>query len=230
MGIDLGDQILLRNTDMETLTLTVSGIYDNYIDNYCIVSPDTIEAQWERVPEEQMAFVQVKDKSEVHAVSALVTDLDCVLNVSISEDMAEMVGNMMAALDLVVLVAVLSAALLAIIVLYNLTNININERIREIATIKVLGFNAMETASYVFKENMVLTVAGSVFGLGLGRLLLEFIMTQVKVDMVWFRAVLTPTSCVLAVALTLLSAVAVEFIFYFKLEKINMAEALKSVE
>jgi putative ABC transport system permease protein len=94
----------------------------------------------------------------------------------------------------------------------------------------VLGFNASETASYVFKENMVLTVAGSVFGLVLGWLLLEFVMSQVKIDMVWFRTVLTPASCVLAVVITLLSAVAVEFIFYFKLEKINMAEALKSVE
>ena len=122
------------------------------------------------------------------------------------------------------------AALLAVIVLYNLTNININERIREIATIKVLGFNAGETASYVFKENMVLTVAGSIFGLGLGRLLLGFIMMQVKIDMVWFRTVLTPASCALAVVITLLSAVVVEFVFYFKLEKINMAEALKSVE
>jgi putative ABC transport system permease protein len=215
---------------MDVLELTVSGIYDNYIDNYCIVSPETIAAQWGETPKQQMAFVSVRDGNEIHAVSAAVTDLDCVLNVSISEDMANMVGNMMAALDLVVMVAVLSAALLAVIVLYNLTNININERIREIATIKVLGFNAGEPASYVFKENMVLTVAGSIFGLGLGRLLLEFIMMQVKIDMVWFRTVLTPTSCILAVVLTLLSAVMVEFMFYFKLEKINMAEALKSVE
>jgi putative ABC transport system permease protein len=125
---------------------------------------------------------------------------------------------------------VFCAGLLAAVVLYNLTNININERIREIATIKVLGFNASETGAYVFKENMVLTVAGSIFGLGLGRLLLEFIMLQIKIDMVWFRAVLTVKSCALAVVITLLSAVVVEFLFYFKLEKINMAEALKSVE
>ena len=230
MGIQVGDMVTIRSADLEEMELEVSGIYDNYIDNYCIVSPDTIEKQWGELPEKQMAFVSISEGNEIHAVTAAVTDLDCVLNVSISEDMANMVGNMMAALDLVVLVAVLSAALLAVIVLYNLTNININERIREIATIKVLGFNAGETAAYVFKENMVLTVAGSIFGLGLGRLLLEFIMLQVKIDMVWFRTVLTPTSCILSVMLTLLSAVMVEFVFYFKLQKINMAEALKSVE
>ena len=116
------------------------------------------------------------------------------------------------------------------IVLYNLTNININERIREIATIKVLGFNASETAAYVFKENLSLTVIGSLVGLLMGKLLLLFVIDQIKIDMVWFQAMTTPASYGLSLALTLLSAIVVDFIFYFKLEKINMAEALKSVE
>ena len=141
-----------------------------------------------------------------------------------------MVENMMDALDLVIVLVVFCAGLLAVTVLYNLTNININERIREIATIKVLGFNASETASYIFKENMVLTVAGSIFGMGLGYLLLVFVMTQVKIDMVWFKAMVLPASYVYSVALTIVSAMAVNFIFYFKLQNINMAEALKSVE
>ena len=129
-----------------------------------------------------------------------------------------------------IVLVVFCAGLLAVTVLYNLTNININERIREIATIKVLGFNASETASYIFKENMVLTVAGSIFGMGLGYLLLVFVMTQVKIDMVWFKAMVLPASYVYSVALTIVSAMAVNFIFYFKLQNINMAEALKSVE
>ena len=153
-----------------------------------------------------------------------------VMNVSVSDDLALMVSNMMEALDLVVLVAVFCAALLAAIVLYNLTNININERIREIATIKVLGFNASETAAYVFKENLSLSAIGSLFGLVLGYLLLLFVMTQIKIDMVWFKALVFPQTYVISVALTMLSACVVDFIFYFKLDKINMAEALKSVE
>ena len=120
--------------------------------------------------------------------------------------------------------------MLAVTVLYNLTNININERIREIATIKVLGFNASETAAYVFKENLSLTVIGAGFGLGLGYLLLIFVMSQIKIDMVWFKALIMSQSYVWSVALTLLAACIVNFVFYFKLEKINMAEALKSVE
>ena len=152
------------------------------------------------------------------------------MNVAVSEDLADMVGSMMDALDLVVWVIVFCAGLLAAIVLYNLTNININERIREIATIKVLGFNAGETAAYVFKENLSLSAIGSVVGLGLGYLLLLFVMDQIKIDMVWFKALITPASYVWSIALTMLSACAVDFIFYFKLDKINMAEALKSVE
>ena len=141
-----------------------------------------------------------------------------------------MVGSMMTALDNVVWVIVFCAGALAAIVLYNLTNININERIREIATIKVLGFNARETAMYVFKENLALTVIGSVLGLGLGYLMLLFVMSQIRIDMVYFKALVMPMSYVISVIMTILSACIVCFIFYFKLDKINMAEALKSVE
>ena len=94
----------------------------------------------------------------------------------------------------------------------------------------MLGFNASETAAYVFKENMALTVIGSLLGLAFGRLLLLFVMSQIKIDFVWFKAIANPISYVWSLSLTLLSAVIVDFIFYFKLEKINMAEALKSVE
>jgi len=230
LGIEVGAQVTMRNADMETLKLTVSGIYDNHVYNYSIVSPGTIQSQWKKAPEEQMAFIKVPVGISVHTVSAEITGMSQVMNVSVSDDMASMVGGMMDALDLVVVVIVFCAGLLAVIVLYNLTNININERIREIATIKVLGFNASETASYVFKENMVLTVVGAGLGLFLGKLLLLFVMTQIKIDMVWFKAMVMPASYVWAIVLTLLSAVVVDLIFYFKLQKINMAEALKSVE
>lgn len=230
MGIRVGDQVLVRNADMEQMELTVSGIYDNHVDNYAIVTPKTVESQWNKTPEKQMALVQVKDGQDVYETGAVIMDLSGVQNVAISKDFAEMVGSMMEALDLVVWVIVVCAGLLAIIVLYNLTNININERIREIATIKVLGFNASETAAYVFKENLSLTVIGTGFGLGLGYLLLIFVISQIKIDMVWFKALALWPSYAWSVVLTILSAFIVNFVFYFKLDKINMAEALKSVE
>lgn len=230
MGIDVGDTVILRDAELRQLELTVSGIYDNYVYNYAIVAPETVEERWGQTPEQQMAFVKVREGQDVHILGAQISDLSNVMNVSISADLADMVKNMMDALDLVVILIVFCAGLLAVTVLYNLTNININERIREIATIKVLGFNAGETAAYVFKENMTLTVAGSLLGLALGKLLLIFVMSQIKIDMVWFKAIAEPMSYVWSLALTLLSAIAVDFIFFFKLEKINMAEALKSVE
>ena len=152
------------------------------------------------------------------------------MSISVSEDLADMVNSMMDALDMVVAVIIVSAGLLAAIVLYNLTNININERIREIATIKVLGFNSKETSAYVFKENILLTVLGAAGGLVLGKYFLDFVMSQVKIDMVWFATRLAVPSYIYAVVLTLLCAAAVDFIFHKKLETINMAEALKSVE
>ena len=230
LDIRVGDEITMRDSDMNLLELTVSGIYDNYVDNYAVIAPETYEAQLGAAAQLQMAFVKAAEGEDPYALSADISGEDHVLNVSVSEDMADMVNNMMTALDSVVWVAVLCAGLLAIIVLYNLTNININERIREIATIKVLGFRAGETAMYVFKENLALTVIGTVFGLGLGYLLLAFVMSNIKIDLVWFKTVVTPGSYVRSALLTMLSAIIVDIIFYFKLDKINMAEALKSVE
>ena len=230
LGIRQGDEVILRNSDLEELRLTVSAIYDNHVYNYAIVSPETITEQWGREPEYQMAFICVKDGADVHALGAAISDLSFVMNVAVSEDLAATVGRMMEALDLVVWVIVFCAGLLAVTVLYNLTNININERIREIATIKVLGFNASETAAYVFKENLALTVVGTLLGLVFGKLLLIFVMSQIKIDMVWFTVLTEPVSYLWSIGLTLLSALVVDFVFYFRLDKINMAEALKSVE
>lgn len=230
MGISVGDQITIRNADMQRMNLTVSGIYDNHVNNYAIIIPETIEAQLGYSPEIQMALVKAAEEQDIYSLSAVITDMNNVMNVSVSADLADMVGNMMEALDLVVIVVVFCAGLLAAIVLYNLTNINITERIREIATIKVLGFNSRETGAYVFKENLSLTAIGSVLGLGLGYLLLIFVMSQIKIDMVWFKSMVMPQSYLWAIGLTMLAACIVDFVFYFKLEKINMAEALKSVE
>ena len=230
MGIRVGDSLQLRNSDLQTMELTVSGIYDNHLYNYAIVHPESISRQWGEPAPEQMAFVKLAEGQDVYSLSAEISEFSDVMNVSVSEDLASMVGSMMDALDLVVWVVVICAGALAVIVLYNLTNINITERIREIATIKVLGFNARETGMYVFKENLALTGIGSVLGLGLGYLLLLFVMSNIRIDMVYFKPLVMPVSYVISIVMTILSACAVCFIFYFKLDKINMAEALKSVE
>lgn len=230
LGIRVGDTVTVRNSDMQSLVLTISGIYDNHVSNYLITNLQTLEQQWGQAPAKQMAFVTASDATKIHDLSGTIMGLDGVMNISVCEDTAELVDSMMEALNLVVLVIVVSAGLLAAIVLYNLTNININERIREIATIKVLGFHAAETSAYVFKENMLLTVFGAVFGLGLGKVFLIFVMSKIKIDFVWFQTRLAVPSYIYSVILTLLCAIFVAFVFHRRLQKINMAEALKSVE
>jgi putative ABC transport system permease protein len=230
MGIGLGDTVTVRNADLQMLTLTVTGIFDNHLNNYIYVSPETVAAQWGEAPMSQMAYVTVPEGTDASAAGQIISSMEQVINLSVSADTADMFASMMEALEAVIVVIVMSAGLLAAIVLYNLTNINITERIREIATIKVLGFNAKETSAYVFKENILLTVLGAGGGLILGKYFLDFVMSKIKIDIVWFATRLSVPSYIFSVLLTLLCATVVDYIFHHKLQKINMAEALKSVE
>ena len=230
LGITVGQRISLRNSDMQTVEVTVTGIYDNSVYNYVVIAPETLEDQWGYAPQPQMAVIDLPDYVEKNECSTRIGQLTDVMNVTVIAEMAEQVTTMLEALDTIVVVIVICAGALAAIVLYNLTNINITERIREIATIKVLGFRSGESAAYVFKENLLLSGMGTIVGLGMGYWLLSFVISQIKVDMIWLTPEITFGSCVLCVALTMVFAVLVDFLLYFKLEKINMAEALKSVE
>ncbi len=230
MGIKEGDTITVRDADMKALELKIAGIFENYVYNFAIVRPETVEVQWGQSPECQMAYITVRSDQDAHAASAKISAMEGVMNVTVSADIANQVSSMLDALNVIVATVVICAALLAVIVLYNLTNISITERIREIATIKVLGFRSGESAAYVFKENLLLTAMGAVVGMVAGVFLLEFVMSQIKIDMVWFQARLDPISFAWSLLITMLTACLVDGLLYFKLEKINMAEALKSVE
>lgn len=230
MGISVGDMITVRNSDMQTLDVKVSGLFENYVYNYVILSSDTVRNVWGKDVDYQIAYLNVKEGLDPQEVSAVASGCEGVLGVMVSQQIADQVGSMLDALNLIVATVVVCAALLAVIVLYNLTNINIKERLREIATIKVLGFNAWESAMYVFKENLILSAMASGLGLIGGWFLLTFVMDQIKIDMVWFQARILPLSLLLSVAITLLMAILVDVLLYFRLEKINMAEALKPVE
>ena len=230
MGIKVGDTVTVRNADMDTLRVTVSGIFDNNVQNYVIVTPETLHQQWGREVAYQVAYLMLSDGVDAHALGAQISSDTNVMNVMISQDFADQITSMLDAMDMIVATVVICAGMLAVIVLYNLTNINITERMREIATIKVLGFKAFESAMYVFKENLFLSGMGAAVGLVGGKLLLDFVMDQIKIDMVWFQSRITPESILWSVLITMLTAFLVDFILYFRLDKINMAEALKSVE
>lgn len=228
--IEAGDVIVLRDSDMREMKVAVSGVFVNHVYNYVFMTPETYEEGMGKAPEYKSVYFTLKEDSDSHEVSARLMESSQVTSVTINSDVKERVSNMMSSLNYIVLVIILAAGALAFIVIYNLTNINITERIREIATIKVLGFTGQETSSYVFRENRVLTLMGVILGLGLGVLLHAFVMAQIKVDMIYFDVVVRPVSYIFSAALTFAFGAFVNLIMSFRIEKINMAESLKSIE
>ncbi len=169
-------------------------------------------------------------EGRIRAVATAAVNYELTAAVSNNLDVRENVGQMMKSLDAVIFVVILSAALLAFIVLYNLTNINITERIREIATIKVLGFNQLEVSQYVFRENMFMTAVAAIVGIPLGNWLLGFVIDCLVVSMIYFVPRITIMNYVLAVVLTFLFAFGVNFAMQRRLRSVSMTESLKSVE
>ena len=230
MGIQAGDEVILRDGDMNSLKVKVSALCENFVYNYVYVDRETWREQLGAEPEYKSAFALVKEDVDLHEAAAEIADRTDVLAVSVIADMRERIANMMKSMDYIVALIIICAGSLAFIVLYNLTNINITERIREIATIKVLGFYARETADYVFRENLILTFLGAIAGLWLGKWLHWFVMYNIRIDMISFKTIITPASYLLSLLFTFIFAMLVNAFMYFKLEKINMAESLKSIE
>ena len=229
-GLEVGDTISFRTADLEEITVTISGIFDNNVYHYMILSPETVRSQLGRDLETKTVYFRLREGEDAHAAAAELSQGADVASVSMNADMQSRVDNMMQSLDYIVILVIFCAGALAFIVMYNLTNINITERLREIATLKVLGFYPMESAAYVFREGLALTAIGAAIGLVMGKLLPAFVLSQIQVDMMRFDARVLPMSYIYSVALTFLFSIIVDVFMYRKLEKINMAEALKAIE
>ncbi len=230
MGIRIGDAVTLRDGDMREFTVRIAGICTNYVYNYVYISADTYRGLTNEEPGYKNIWCNAAQGQDVYAVGAKIMSHENTASVNITKDMKARFNNMMSSLNYIVVLVIFCAAALAFIVLYNLTNINITERIREIATIKVLGFYPRETAAYVFRENMVLTGIGALAGIPLGIWLHSFVMNKIDIDMVNFHVQILPRSYAFGVVLTFVFAMLVNGVMYFKLQKINMAESLKSIE
>lgn len=229
-NLGVGDEVYLQDADMNRIPVKVSGIFENFMMNYVYISAETYEENMGSKPEFKSIFMNLKEGADVYAASASIISMSQVSMVTVNADMQGRFESMMSSLDYIVYTIIICAGALAFIVLYNLTNINITERIREIATIKVLGFNKKETASYVFRENTVLTFVGALVGLFLGNLLHRFVMSKIVVDMVFFDVHIENQSYLFSFLLTLLFGWLINRLMSGKLEKINMAESLKSVD
>lgn len=229
-NIKTGDTVTLQDSSLQGGAVKVVGIYQNYFNHFVLITPQTYEALFEEAPEFNKMYVNVEDGIDEHEVATNLMKESGVSAVLVNTDIKQNFDDMMQSLNYVVILVIICAAMLAFIVIYNLNNINITERMREIATIKVLGFYREETNSYIFRENIVLTLMGGLVGLVLGRFLHAFVMSQIHVDAISFDVRVTTVSYLLSILLTLLFNQIVNFFMSRKLEKIDMAESLKSVD
>ena len=223
LDVKTGDQVQI-NLSGGLITVTVSGICDNYLNHYVYISPDSVPGYAENA-----AFYIDKPGEELTVVSAL-TETDGVNYVSLTSAERETMEKSMSNMSYIVVIIVLCAAALAFIVLYNLTNINIMERMREVATVKVLGFTSKETSAYVLRENVILAFIGGLIGLLCGKFLHLYVMNCVQTDMFAFDIKIGWWSYLISIACTVLFAVITNLFMRIKLDKIKMAESLKSVE
>ena len=228
-GISVGDSLTVERSDGTVLEIPVVGAFENYVNHYILLTGQGYETWMGEAPEIDTAYASTASE-EITALGARLTEGRSVLSVSLAQDFQAMIADTMQSLDAVISLVVGCALALSFVVSYNLVNINITERVREIATIKVLGFYRWETYSYVFREGLILTGLGCVVGVPLGIWLHRFVMDRIQVDMVSFRVRIDPWSFVLALALTLVITLVTDALLVRKIDRIHMAESLKSVE
>lgn len=230
LGISEGDEIEVEYDDTHSEVLTVSGIYRNYVHSYIFVNVATYAGISGEQYEPSMMYLTFRNGTDVHDMADSISSFDGIMAISVNEDVKASIDDMMLSLNYIILLVLLCAGALAFIVMFNLSNINLTERVREIATIEVLGFYPAETGAYVFRENLILAILGIIAGLPMGFALHRFIMKQIAVDMVSFNVVIDTSSYVYAVVIVLFFTFVVDRIMRIKLRKVNMAEALKSIE
>lgn len=232
LGLKVGDEIVFRNSEDDEARVRVQGITENYIGNYIYLSKEYYEEIFQEHIKYNEAIGKIKEKTEEFQdrLSKDLLNKEGIDNVSFNTTIMEDFDDTIRSLNYVVLVMVFSAGALAFVVLYNLTNVNISERIREIATIKVLGFYDKEVSAYVYRENIILTILGTLAGLVIGIFLHRYIMTTVEMDNLMFGLDLEPNSYIISIILTLGFAAFVNIAMYYKLKNIEMVESLKSID
>lgn len=232
LDVKKGDKIMLDDKDEKQAELRVTDICENYMEHYLYISPETYREIYGENMESNTIYFKMKDfdKKGLKEIGENILSKRGALNVTYTYNIQNQLDDMLESLDIVIVVLIISAGLLAFVVLYNLNNINITERKRELATIKVLGFYDKEVSAYVFRENILLTIIGVAVGVVLGSMLHRFVIVTVEIDSVMFTRIIENISFVLSAALTCLFSFLVNAVMYFKLKKIDMVESLKSVE
>ena len=231
LGLKVGDMIPLKKGDKE-YKVRVAVITENYMSHYLYMTPRVYEQTFGEMPEyENIVFTMQEDcKDDLEMAGTRILANPGALSISYTSSLASQVDRMLSTLDAVILVLIVSAGMLAFVVLYNLNNINITERQRELATLKVLGFYDGEVSQYVLRENVILTVLGIMFGAVFGILIHRYVITTVEVDAVMFGRNIKLLSFLYSGILTSIFSIVVNGVMHFKLKTIDMVESLKSVE
>ena len=237
LGVSVGDSIELFDEDAignatgDGRLVRVAGIMENYVSQYVLMSPGLYESVMGEAPAYATLFANVGEGDSLReAFSDDLLATDGVKTVTYNDETIESYRSMLKSVDSVVVVLVVAAALLAFVVLYNLTNINITERVREIATLKVLGFTPHEVNAYIYRETLLLALIGAAFGLALGVAMEGYVVVTAEVDQVMFGRDIHLLSFAIAFALTMAFSVIVTVAMKGKLRKVDMVESLKSVE
>ncbi len=240
----VGDTIYIKDEDEGNKPVRIEHICENYLGHYMYMTPEYYQSVYGEEPDNNTILFIMGETStdssaasqgaspedQLEAVGKNLLKEDGVLNVSYMSDMEQQLDDMLRSLNLVIVVLIISAGMLAFVVLYNLNTVNIAERKRELATLKVLGFYDKEVAEYVYRENILLTFIGAALGCILGKVLHLFIIETVEVDTVMFGRIIHGTSYLYSLVFTVLFSLIINGIMYFKLRRIDMVESLKSVE
>lgn len=228
LDVNVGGILRLRDADGNETTVRVSGIFDNFIDNYVMVGAPTLsDMLGEYTPNTSLCRISGGD---IDAEAQRFLDMDSVTAVKRTASTRDAVSSALECLDYIIIMIIAFSGALAFIVIFNLTNINLAERSREVATVLVLGFYPRETDSYILRENVILSVMAAILGLPLGTALHAFVMSRIKIDFVHFETVTTWQDYVLAFVITTVFAAAVNLLMRRQISKIHMAESLKAVE
>ncbi len=231
IGVKAGDRIILKVGDRNAET-KIQAITENYMTHYAYMTPALYIKLFHENPVMNQYYLDMPGVNEVseQEIGDKLLEAPAASGIFYVSYFRNLLDNILVSLNIVIWVLILSAGALAFIVLYNLNNININERRRELATIKVLGFYDNELSAYVYRENIILTLIGMVAGLAMGILLHRYVIETVEIDLVMFGRNINWNSYIYSLLLTLLFSAFVNIVMFFKLRKINMVESLKSVE
>ena len=233
LDIKVGDEIKILNSDDKECNVKVNAITENYIYHYIYMTPNLYNQLYDTRIGYNVVYVNTTDMEELEEDELgeqILSNSDYISGVTFMSNTENIFAEVMNNMDLVVWILIISAGLLAFVVLYNLLNANITERIRELATIKVLGFYDKEVYDYISRETIILTVIGMLFGIGGGYFLTLYIIKTCEIDMLMFNPQITVWSYLFGVIITAVFAIIVNIITYFSLKKIDMIESLKSVE